>query len=301
MNIASKKIHVIVNPISGIKEDILPVLKDILGKTSLEWSISLTKKAGDATAFSQEAVKRDVDAIVVYGGDGTVTEVVSGMVGSKIPLVILPGGSGNVMAVELGISKNIQEAFRTFYEELYEIRSVDVGQFDQRCFILRTSLGVEAEIVKGADREMKNKVGWLAYWLSSWRALREARRADYEITVDGVRCQARGVTCVVANSGNLGFPDLVITDKISVSDGLLDVIVVRRASWRLLGHVMRTLLRRKPFSNVRLVKRWQGKKIMVTSRPQQFIQCDGEILPKGPVDVTVIPGAVNIVVPKSSQ
>ena len=98
-----KNIRIIINPAAGKGESILPVINASMKEAGIKWEVSVTHQKGDAIRFAKDAVKEGVDALAVYGGDGTLTEAIIGLMGSDIPLAILPGGSANVMATELGI------------------------------------------------------------------------------------------------------------------------------------------------------------------------------------------------------
>src|ERR1017187_9827360 len=105
-----KRIRIIINPAAGKDESILPVINTSMKEAGITWEASITHEAGDAVRFAKAAVKEKIDALAVYGGDGTLMEAISGLIGSKVPLIILPGGSANVMANELGIPKDLKEA-----------------------------------------------------------------------------------------------------------------------------------------------------------------------------------------------
>ena len=105
-----KKIRIIINPASGKEEAILPVINTSMKEAGIKWEASITHQAGDAIQFAKAAAKEEIDALAVYGGDGTLMEAASGLIGSEMPLVILPGGSANVMATELGIPTDLKEA-----------------------------------------------------------------------------------------------------------------------------------------------------------------------------------------------
>ncbi len=160
-----RNIHIIINPISGKEESVLPIIDESMKKAGIKWEVFVTHKAGDAIQLAKTAVEDEVDALAVYGGDGTLMEAIGGLMGSEIPLVILPGGSANVMATELGIPGDLKEACALLSHEPIETKTIDVGQFDKRYFIVDMSLGFEADIVKGARRETKNKIGIFAYLL----------------------------------------------------------------------------------------------------------------------------------------
>ncbi len=90
-----KRVHVIVNPASGRDQPILHVLNSVFHPANVDWDIYVTKAAGDARRLAAEAVQAGADAVAVYGGDGTVAEVAAGLLGSEMPLAILPGGTTN--------------------------------------------------------------------------------------------------------------------------------------------------------------------------------------------------------------
>src|SRR5665648_154862 len=174
-----KNIYIIINPAAGIRESILPVINASMKEAGIKWEALITHQAGDAIQFAKAVVKKGIDALAVYGGDGTLVEVISGLIGSEIPLVILPGGSANVMATELGIPTDLKEACMLLNHGPLETKTIDVGQFDKRYFIVGISMGFEADVVKGANRETKNKIGIFAYFISAVAALKKTKRTVY--------------------------------------------------------------------------------------------------------------------------
>jgi len=296
-----KNIHIIINPASGKGEAILPVIDAAMKAAGIKWEALVTHKAGDAIAFAKAAVEKGVDVLAVYGGDGTLTEAISGLIGSDIPLAILPGGSANVMATELGIPTNLKEACTLLSQGPLETKTIDVGQFDDHYFIIGISLGFEADIVKSTGREAKNKMGILAYLFSAITALKQTKKAVYHLKIDGETEDVEGLICIVANTGNLRFSAISFDKHIDVSDGFLDVVVVRKANFSLLKLMFVTLLKRERPDNLELVKHWQGKDISIFSSPEQTVQCDGEILEKMPLHIKVIPGAIKVLLPKKKD
>ena len=296
-----KNIHIIINPAAGEEEAILPIINLSMKEAGITWEAFITHQAGDGIKFARAAVKEGVDALAVYGGDGTLMEAISGLIGSEIPLVILPGGSANVVATELGIPIDLKEACTLLGHGPLETKTIDVGQFDERYFITGISLGFGADLVKGADRETKNKIGILAYFLSAAAALKKTKRAIYHLKIDGQEYKLQGLTCIIANTGNLGFTKISLDKHIDISDGFLDVVILRKASLGLLKHIVVTLLKRERPHNLELVQHWQGKDISVTSTPKQTVQCDGEVLEEMPLHIKIIPGAIKVLVPKEKS
>ena len=287
-------IHIIINPASGRTEPILSIVNAAMKEAGIQWDVSITKKKDDGIHLAKAAVKQGTDVVVVYGGDGTVMEVISGLLGSEVPLAILPGGSGNVMASELNIPKDLKEACKLVSEGPAKLRAIDVGQFDKRYFAVQLSLGFEAEMMKGTKRATKNTLGRFAYLWSVIAALKTITKVRYDLTVDGQQDTVEGLTCIVANAGHVGFTDVSLDRHIDVSDGLLDVIVVRKANMGLLKLIITALIRGERPDNVEVVKHWQGKDIKVLASPQQMVQCDGEVL-------ETIPSHIKVVVPPEGK
>ena len=293
-----KNIRIIINHASGKEESILPIINSSMKEAGITWEASITHQAGDAIRFAKAAVKEGIDALAVYGGDGTLMEAISGLLGSEIPLIILPGGSANIMANELGIPYNLKEACMLMSHGPREIQTIDVGQLDKRYFIVGISIGFSADLVKGADRQTKNRIGILAYFFSAAAALKKLKLSRYHLKIDGQEHEVQGLTCIISNTGNLGFTKISLDKHIDVSDGLLDVVVVRKANLSLLKLMVVTLIKRERPDNFGLVEHWQGKEISVSSTPKQTVQCDGEVLKEAPLHIKVIPGAIKVLVPK---
>jgi diacylglycerol kinase (ATP) len=294
-NYNDKKIHIIINPASGQPQAILNQLNDVFHPAGVEWDISLTQKSGDAARFARRAIVDGAEIVGAYGGDGTVMEVAQGVAGGQIPMAILPGGTANLMSVELSIPKNLTKAAKILVDPNSVIRQVDMAQVGEKQFMLRVGIGFAGEKVKLADRELKDKWGILAYSIAGLKALKTTPVAQYRITVDGVEHETDGKTCLIDNAGNIGVQGMSPGKSISVSDGLLDVIVVRDASissWIAVGD---QILGREPKPGA--FKHWQGREIRIECDPPQTVQVDGEIWAPTPLSAKVLPGVLPVLTP----
>jgi diacylglycerol kinase (ATP) len=294
-----KCIHVIVNPVAGQDKPILGTLNKAFHPAGIDWEVKVTKKAGDARRYAHAAAKDGADAVGVYGGDGTVMEVASALVGSELPLAIFPGGTANVMSVELGIPGDLAQALALVCGDEHDYRMIDMGQVNDNYFLLRVGTGFEADLVKGADRETKNKLGSLAYILSAIQALKGSRVIRYHLTLDGKPMEAEGITCMVANSGSIGSPGLSLAPNISVSDGLLDVVVIRAGDIGSVISVAASVIAKNEIAEP--LQHWQAREIKVTTELPQPVQADGELIGETPTHVKVIPQCVRVIVPKKPE
>ncbi|HEU5318721.1 MAG TPA: diacylglycerol kinase family protein [Chloroflexota bacterium] len=298
------RIAVIVNPAAGQDRPILGVMNRAFHAAKVDWDVFITKKAGDAADFTRRAVEERYPVVAVYGGDGTVGEVASALVGSDVPLAIFPGGTANVMSVELGIPSDLEEACALVFSGAGKARPLDVGRIQitgqgERYFLLRVGVGFEAEMVEGADRQLKSRFGTLAYALSGLQALRDPPMARYTLTLDGELREIQGMTCIIANTGSVGRTNLTLAPTIDVGDGLLDVIVVRRGDLpSLLSVAAKVLTGGDPAEPL---QHWQARRIRVEVDPPQAVTLDGEMVEVAPLDVEVVPAALRVIVPRGAR
>jgi YegS/Rv2252/BmrU family lipid kinase len=289
------RVKVVINPVSGKPEPVLSVLNDVFGEAQIEWDVAITHKSGDGVTAAREAADQGYDLIGAYGGDGTVTEVATALAAGGPPMLVLPGGTGNALAADLGIPPTLAEAAALASGDLGEVRRVDMGRSGDTWFVLRMTMGLEADMVAAATRELKDRYGWLAYAFAGLQALSAAPTVNYSITVDGKTAESEGIAALVANSASTGVAGARIADDVLVSDGLLDVVIVTPAD---LPGLVGTAVDAMQGQQSRLMSRWRGSEIRVESDPPQPVLADGEAAGSTPVDVVVVPGAVGVVVPK---
>ena len=289
------RVQVIVNPTARQDQPTLQVLDRAFRPAEIDWEVAITRGAGDARRLAEQAVVGGVDAIAVYGGDGTVGEAISGMIGSEIPLAILPGGTANVLAAELGVPAELAAAAALLAPGRGTPRAIDVGWVGERHFLTRIGIGFEAEMVEGADRETKDRVGTLAYALSALGALSDPKLSRYRLTVDGEELESEGMACTIANIGSFGRSGLSLAPTIDPSDGLLDVIVVRKTDLPSLLTVAAIIVTGSEAAEP--LQHWQGREIRVVADPTRAVSIDGEAADRATVTATVLPGAVRVLVP----
>ena len=290
-----RKIHVIINPASGQPQPILHTLNSVFHPAGIDWDVFITKHSGDAERFARQSAASGADVVAAYGGDGTVMEAARGLFGSQTPLAILPGGTANLMSVELGVPKDLAQAAAIAANPDSRLRLVDAGLFGGKThFLLRVGLGFAARKVEGADRDLKDRFGVLAYSIGALKALGDTKPAHYRLTLDGQTYKTPGYTCLVDNAGNIGFAGLGLK-SILVDDGLLDVIVVRDARLRSWIAVGTSLGGAKP--NPDYILHWQARQITIEADPSQPVQMDGELAGESPVSIQVVPGLVRILAP----
>lgn len=293
-----RQIKLIINPAAGKEEPILSYINNHLKDSPIKWDLLVTQKAGDGYAFAKQALIEKADLIVVYGGDGTVMEVAQALYKQKTPMLILPGGTANVLAKELEIPQDVNQVLSLISQNKVHIKLIDLGLLNNRPFILRVNTGVLAHMVVDTTREMKDKFGQLAYSVSGIKHLFKDSQFKYELKFDGVRIKEEGVGLMVTNAGNMGISGVSILPKVSLQDGKLDVILFQTSGPRsLLAWLKSFTTNKKPDGSI---KHWQAKDIRITFSPTHPIICDDRPLKVKELRIKVAPKALRMAIVKTS-
>ncbi len=300
-----KRVHIIINPASGRDEPILNVLNDVFHQHEVEWDISLTHKYGDAADQARQAVADGVDLVAGYGGDGTQHEIANALVdasvttGRQTPMGILPGGTGNGFAREMGVPNTLREATEVLCTSR-KTRAIDVGRLTDigqaavadRYFVQRLYVGVEPE--EQTSREEKDKYGVFAYLVNAAHHAGDTTAVHYHAELDGETFEFGATKLYVVNSGMMG-TGLKITHSYAVDDGLLDCFFVDKHDVKTIAAAAIRFLD-LPKAKVTRYHR-QSTRIRIETEPDQPVWTDGEHVGRTPVTVDVMPGALAIVVP----
>jgi YegS/Rv2252/BmrU family lipid kinase len=304
--------YVIVNPAAGKDEPFLKVMNTIFNDAGWDYELKVTRKAGDARRFAAQAAENGADLVATYGGDGTVTEAASGLVGTQVPLGILPGGTSNMFSKALGIPQTFAEACSLLVSQAKACRPVHMGSIwagpphkaaaetpdvpvPAFAFLQLVGVGMEARMVEGADREAKDRLGILAYGVSALQALTQPKVSRYRLELDGVVVETKGVTCLVALVGNLGISGLAEALDTANHPDDLAVVVLKKVDREAFIDLLATIGGLQ--ASMGTIKHWHAKRVRVEANPPQVAQADGEVLGDTPVDVEIVPEPVYVIVP----
>lgn len=203
---------------------VLPILR------ARGWGLTLREKlhGGHATEIAAEAARRGYDIVVGCGGDGTLSEIVDGLVGTDVAVGVIPGGTVNLWAGEIGVSTNLRRA--AFQLVGAERRRIDVGRLTinrrrSQHFLLMAGLGFDGAVMARVSKPLKNRIGRLAVGLAGLEALPSFRPTSVRIELDGIAWQGRVAQIVVGNSRRYGGFTSLTPDAL-VDDGLLDVCLI---------------------------------------------------------------------------
>ncbi len=253
-----------------------------------------TTGAGSATALAREQVAAGRDLIIACGGDGTVNEVVNGMAGSRVPLALLPAGTGNVLAKELGLPWDIWRAAE--YIPAGEVRRIALGRAGERYFICMAGVGVDANIVYRLSVQTKLSLGMLAYWIESFRQLLEYEFPLFSVRVEGQSFQA--ALLVVSRTKNYGGP-VQLTRRADLFSDEFEVCLFQRRN-RFLYLLYFLALQMGLLERFRDVRFLRTRRVEAQPGEQRIqVQVDGELAGALPMDFVIVPEALSLLVPRS--
>lgn len=288
-------VAVIINP--NTRADYMQV-RAALGQWVPE-GVSLTiyeTRRGVSTSELAREVTKDVDGVIACGGDGTVSEVAASIDGRRIPLGIIPGGSTNIIAQELGIPGSISAAAAVAFGP-FDIHEMDVGTCNDSYFLHMAGTGLDSLTFDGADETLKRRIGWLAYVPSGLKALRE-KSNTFHITIDDEEHSVKSPLVLVANGSSIISSAFRIDQSIRSDDGQLDVVIVTaNRPHELAMFIAHAANPMATLSDSQWVIQRKAKKIRVESEHPQPVQLDGDVTEETPATFGILPRAIGISVP----
>jgi diacylglycerol kinase (ATP) len=249
--------------------------------------------------MARRSIAEGAVMIVAAGGDGTINEVVEGMVYSHVPLGILPAGTANVLAMETGMSRDLDKAARdllNFRPQRISVGRLDFGNGDAgaRHFLLMAGVGLDAHIVYHISAPLKRKVGRLAYWIAGFSLVGRSLE-EFEVRIDerNYRCSFALVS-KVRNYGG----DLTIARGISLLEDRFEVVLFAgRSSARYLKYFTGVMINRLRGMKGVTVLRAQKVCLSPAADRRVYIQIDGEYAGHLPGSVEIVPDALTLLLP----
>ena len=291
----------IVNPAAGQgrPSESLDALHSALD--ALVGGVVITQKPGDAEAAAREAGDgRMYDAVLVAGGDGTVNEVVNGLLssGSALPLGLIPLGTQNVLAHELGLPSAASLTDTAAMLRRGKMRAIDIGRAGDRYFALMAGFGFDAQVVREVLRPVKDLLGPAAYAFATLGALARCHSSSLTLTLDDEEIRSEAYLVVIANAASYAYGQIKLAPFAALDDGWLDVCVFEKAPSRRFGFAgqLMAVLARRHLRDPR-VRYYRARRIKIDSDPPIQGQLDGETHGSSPLEITLLPQALSLFVP----
>jgi diacylglycerol kinase (ATP) len=287
---------IVFNPAAGQAETLeheLNIATEVWTEHGWQVERKPTSGPGDGQRLARLAAEQGYDLVVAAGGDGTINEVINGLAGTQTALGMLPLGTMNVWARELGLPLQVRPAAQAILD--WQPRPIDLGKAEDRYFLLMAGIGFDAAITAAVNPGVKRRFGALAY---VWRGIEVAlsiRGSRARLILDGRTVKGRVLLVVIGNTQLYG--GLVkITHRASIDDGLLDVCVIKGDSFiAALRHTVAIL--RRSYSHNPEIDYYRARSIKVIASPRLPVQVDGDPIGQTPLSLEVVPGALYALLP----
>ena len=292
----ARHLLVVFNPAAGARrrQRLMQVIK-ALEREPVRLTIRETTGPGDATRYAAEADPREVDVVVAAGGDGTVNEVINGLARSGLPLGLLPLGTANVLAHEIGQALDPRAIAATLARG--EPRPIALGCANGRRFILMAGAGFDAHVVNEVSVALKRRLGKGAYVLASLDQLIRFRFRRYRVRINGDTYEAASV--IVANGRHYAGRYLC-APRAALAVPSLEVCLFERGG-RLpaIGYALALLAGRLP--TLRTFRVISADRVEIEGVVGEPLQGDGDIIGRLNVVIDVIPEALRLIFPPSGS
>ncbi len=249
-----------------------------------------TASAGDATTLAARAVELGFRTIVAAGGDGTVNDVVNGIARSDATLGVLPVGTMNVFAAELGIPGDLRKAWAVI--EAGHARRIDLGRANKKFFVQLAGVGLDAQVVAATSWASKKSLGPLSYLVS---AAQIAAQPPPKLLIEAEGREREGSFVLIGNGRFYGGPLAFFKDA-KIDDGLLDVLIFKNVGYLDLARYVSMMLVGR-HTDLRDVEYFQTRRAAVRSESEVPVEVDGEVVERLPVTFRISARKLKVLTP----
>lgn len=295
----NKTVFLVLNPVSGLAQPEVVRSRFEAVFQAEGWSTRVYQTTGQESLAEvvHQALADGVEMVVAAGGDGTISAVGSGMTYSDVPLGILPTGTWNALAHNLGIPILFEDALRLLVTSQRRIK-MDALEINGRDYLLNVGVGLSAAVIQNTQRQQKRKFGFLAYAWNLLVQMTGLRLRQFRLGLDGREVKVRASELMVVNSSILGLGELPTVLDIRPDDGRVEIIAICAPTVIGLISVALNFLigRRKHIPG--FLSFSATRHIIIRTRQRTVVQADGEIIGNTPLEIDLRSGAVAVIVPE---
>lgn len=288
------RLHFIFNPVAGngLSQKAFAQMEALLCAQSIDYSVARSEYAGHAPLLAKEAVSAGHGCIVAVGGDGTVREVAEAMIGTQVPLGVLPCGTGNDLVKSLHIPCDPAAVLELLLHG--EVRNMDAGEANGQLFFNVAGFGFDVDVLEYTEIYKKRFRGLAAYILGLLHALTHMRLRHVRVTTtEGVR-EYNALVVAVGNGTHFG-GGMNVTPLADPCDGQLDVCIIHNVTKLTVLQVLARFVKGKHIYMQNIAHYYNATEIAVESDPDSPLELDGEITGKTPVTFKLLPGVLRII------
>ena len=294
----SRRVLLITNPVAARSSPtVVREIEDWLRAEGCQVDVAGTNRPEDTEKLAASGIADGVDVIAVYGGDGTVSHAIGAVVGHSVPLALIPGGTGNLLAHNLGLPRQPKEAARAIVRGVP--KPVDIGRVvregGEQYFTVACGAGFDAEIMLRTSGRAKRRWGSAAYIAGAWGSLPTVAAVTHRVTVDDQVLDLDATTVFVANCRDVFPPFIRLREGTALDDGWFDVVALKASGvLQSLSVVGQLLFRREAVTNG--VRYARGRTVTVECGSVRPVQLDGENAGTTPFTAELLPGGIGVLV-----
>jgi diacylglycerol kinase family enzyme len=285
---------VVVNPVKADVDELRGVVER--GLTAAGWPMPKwyeTTPEDPGRGQAKQAVDDGAELIFACGGDGTVMAVVTALAGSDVAMAVLPAGTGNLLAANLGLAGDAATGVQVALDG--GRRRIDVGVVDDKCFAVMAGMGFDAQMLEGTSEKAKKRLGWIAYVGGAAKHLRDRPMRARIVLDGGAPMPRRPRTVIVGNVGRLQ-GGVRLLSKADPADGKLDVAILSPNNLAHWAGLAWAIVRRR--ERVPLMETYTASKVEIYARSSQPRQLDGDLIDAGrTLKISIKPKALLLCVP----
>jgi YegS/Rv2252/BmrU family lipid kinase len=291
----------ITNPIAARTEELVwHRLAQTLERAGWQTEIAVTLASGHARELAEQGVASGVDAVAVFGGDGTTMQAAAALVGTGVALALIPGGTGNLLAGNLRVPSDPLRAVELLLGG--RRRVIDLGRVvladGEHYFGVACGAGIDARVMGETATADKRRWGIGAYLATTLRVLPELKSTACSVTVDGATLETNASLVLIMNCGEMIPPLVRVRPEIQPDDGVLDLVTVAADSpWQGIRGLFRVILdgRREEIRETPYIRYARGSRFSVTAAEPLPVQFDGDPVGETPFTAEVVPGALTVI------
>ena len=283
----------------GFRQGALERARRVLARQNIDSDLAPTEGPGSAQQLALEAVRLRRQMVIVCGGDGTLNEVVNGLAGSPIPLALLPAGTANVFAKEIGVPWNIERAaslIRSSHLRRIALGHVSAAETETgRYFLSLAGAGPDGAIVRAVSQTLKTHTGTGAFWAEGFRQLAVYRFPRFRVILENESSEA--TLLIVGRTKHYGGP-LQITTRADLYGNDFELMLCSAANrWKYLAYLPLLLAGRlRRARQVRFLRSAAMRCEPLDANPV-WVQVDGEAAGRLPAEFRIIPDALSLAIP----
>ncbi len=289
-----QRIAFIVNPRAGqqLQRHLRDHVNRHLNHRKFEYGIWMTEYAGHATELAQKAIAEEYDIVTAVGGDGSINQVASVLLGTETVLGIVPAGTGNGFATHLGYSLNLEKAVRQL--NTATVKTVDCGMLNGKVFVNVAGVGFDGRVSHYMDRVQRRT--FLPYFWQTFKAGLAHRASPFTIEVNGEQMTDDYFSITVANGPVYGFK-AQIAPGAQIDDGQFMVVLLKKATkMRYIASIpsaFRGTILQQPF-----VEHFSADRLVIRSTGKNYAHLDGEsVVLHGDLHFEIKPNALKVLKP----